>query len=189
MIGGDSVKHPQLHAVHLKTGPGLVEQGRIEAAHVVCRSCVPVARDRNVQGLRQPLHGDLGCRARSSAADHHVQVPDRVQDGDPASARGGPGQETTQVPDPTAPDSLPFAALLEENLASAGPDLLRQMANAFADAMMSADVDAACGASYGMPSEERVNSRNGYRHRQWDTRAGSIDLAIPKIRSGSYFPD
>ncbi|MFD6327917.1 IS256 family transposase [Streptomyces sp. NPDC058442] len=89
----------------------------------------------------------------------------------------------------TAPDSLPFAALLEENLASASPDLLRQMVKTFADAMMSADVDTACGASYGMPSEERVNSRNGYRHRQWDTRAGSIDLAIPKIRSGSYFPD
>lgn len=89
----------------------------------------------------------------------------------------------------TAPDSLPFAALLEENLASASPDLLRQMVKTFADAMMSADVDAACGASYGMPGEERVNSRNGYRHRQWDTRAGSIDLAIPKIRSGSYFPD
>lgn len=79
----------------------------------------------------------------------------------------------------TAPDSLPFAALLEENLASASPDLLRQMVKTFAEAMMSADVDAACGASYGMPSEERVNSR-GYRHRQWDTRAGSIDLASPR---------
>lgn len=59
MLGGDSVKHAQLHAVHLKAGPGLVEQGRIEAAHGVCRSCVPVAQDRNVRGLRQPLHGDL----------------------------------------------------------------------------------------------------------------------------------
>ncbi|WP_406426865.1 transposase [Streptomyces sp. NBC_01589] len=59
----------------------------------------------------------------------------------------------------TAPDSLPFAALLEENLASASPDLLRQMVKTFADAMMSADVDNACGAAYGMPSEERVNSR------------------------------
>ncbi|MFF0290981.1 ISKra4 family transposase [Streptomyces sp. NPDC005262] len=56
----------------------------------------------------------------------------------------------------TAPDSLPFAALLEENLASASPDLLRQMVKTFADAMMSADVDNACGASYGMPSEQRV---------------------------------
>lgn len=88
----------------------------------------------------------------------------------------------------TAPHSLPFATMLEENLASASPDLLRQMVKTFAEAMMSADVDAACGAEYGMPSEERINSRNRYRHRDWDTRVGTIDLAIPKVRSGSYFP-
>jgi transposase-like protein len=89
----------------------------------------------------------------------------------------------------TAPESVPFAALLEENLASASPDLLRAMVKTFAETMMSADIDTACGAPYGMPSEERVNSRNGYRNRPWDTRVGTIDLAIPKIRSGSYFPD
>lgn len=89
----------------------------------------------------------------------------------------------------TAPESVPFTALLEENLASASPDLLRAMVKTFAEAMMSADIDTACGAPYGMPSEERVNSRNGYRNRPWDTRVGTIDLAIPKIRSGSYFPD
>ena len=88
----------------------------------------------------------------------------------------------------TAPDSVPFAALLEENLASASPDLLRAMVKTFAEAMMSADADRACGADYGQPSEDRINSRNGYRHRDWDTRTGTIDLAIPKIRSGSYFP-
>jgi transposase-like protein len=88
----------------------------------------------------------------------------------------------------TAPDSLPFAALLEENLASASPDMLRAMVKAFAEAMMSADVDRACGGEYGRPSEDRVNSRNGYRHRDWDTRVGTIDLAIPRVRSGSYFP-
>jgi putative transposase len=88
----------------------------------------------------------------------------------------------------TAPDSVPFAALVEENLASASPDLLRAMVKTFAEAMMSADADRACGADYGQPSDDRVNSRNGYRHRDWDTRAGTIDLAIPKIRSGSYFP-
>jgi transposase-like protein len=45
-----------------------------------------------------------------------------------------------------------------------------------------------CGASYGERSHDRVNSRNGYRHREWDTWAGSIDLAVPKLRQGSYFP-
>ncbi|GAA4830608.1 IS256 family transposase [Kitasatospora terrestris] len=88
----------------------------------------------------------------------------------------------------TAPDSVPFAALLEENLASASPDLLRAMMKTFAEAMMSTDVDRACGGEYGRPGEDRVNSRNGYRNRDWDTRVGTIDLAIPRVRSGSYFP-
>lgn len=88
----------------------------------------------------------------------------------------------------TAPQSLPFVAMLEENLASASPDLLRQMVKTFAEAMMSADADRVCGGEYGRPSEDRIAHRNGYRHRDWDTRVGTIDLAIPKIRSGSYFP-
>ena len=46
-----------------------------------------------------------------------------------------------------------------------------------------------CGAPYGARSEERTNSRNGYRAREWDTRAGTVEVAIPKLRSGSYFPD
>src|SRR6185437_15670836 len=49
--------------------------------------------------------------------------------------------------------------------------------------------DAVCGAPYGMPDPGRVNVRNGYRHRDFDTRAGTLDVAIPKLRSGSYFPD
>jgi transposase-like protein len=80
----------------------------------------------------------------------------------------------------TAPDSLPLHALTEDNLASASPDLLRQMVKAFADAVMSADADALCGAEYGQVSDERVNHRNGYRPREWDTRAGTVELAIPK---------
>jgi transposase-like protein len=54
---------------------------------------------------------------------------------------------------------------------------------------MSADADAVCGAGYGQRSPDRSNTRNGYRHRGWDTRAGSIDLAIPKLRESSYFPE
>ena len=59
----------------------------------------------------------------------------------------------------------------------------------FINALMSAEADAVCGAQYGLPGPERVNIRNGYRHRDLDTRAGTIDVAIPKLRSGSYFPD
>lgn len=80
-------------------------------------------------------------------------------------------------------------AVLDERLAVASPDLLRSLVKGFAEALMSAEADAVCGAGYRERSEGRVNSRNGYRTRDWDTRAGSIDLAIPKLRSGSYFPD
>uniref|UniRef100_UPI002AD4F27C transposase n=1 Tax=Frankia sp. Cas3 TaxID=3073926 RepID=UPI002AD4F27C len=51
------------------------------------------------------------------------------------------------------------------------------------------EADGICGAEYGEVSADRVNRRNGYRMREWDTRAGTVDLAIPKLRSGSYFPE
>jgi len=50
---------------------------------------------------------------------------------------------------------------------------------------MGAEADALCGAEYGRVSEARTNSRNGYRQRAWDTRAGTVELAIPKLREGS----
>ena len=80
-------------------------------------------------------------------------------------------------------------SVLDERLAVASPDLLRSLVKGFAEALMSAEADAVCGAGYRERSEGRVNSRNGYRPRDWDTRAGSIELAIPKLRSGTYFPD
>jgi transposase-like protein len=88
----------------------------------------------------------------------------------------------------TATDSLPLHALTEDNLAAASPDLLRAMVKTFTDALMSAEADALCNAEYGQVSGERVNHRNGYRPREWDTRAGTVELAIPKLRQGSYFP-
>ena len=77
----------------------------------------------------------------------------------------------------------------EETLASASPDLLREMVKGFAQRMMDADVEQLCGAGYGEVSAERVNSRNGYRRREWDTRAGTVELAIPKLRQGTYYPE
>jgi len=85
--------------------------------------------------------------------------------------------------------SIDVSGWLEEQLAQASPDLLRAMVTTFAEALMSAEAEAVCGAGYGERSDERRNTRNGYRRREWDTRAGSIDLAIPKLRQGSYFPD
>lgn len=68
-------------------------------------------------------------------------------------------------------------------------DLPRAMLGAFAEALMSAEASMQCGAGYGERSEERENFRNGYRHRRWDTRVGTIDLAVPKLRSGVYSPE
>jgi transposase-like protein len=68
-------------------------------------------------------------------------------------------------------------------------DVARALLQAFAEALMSADASAQCQAGYGERTDERVNSRNGYRERRWDSRAGTIELAIPKLRTGSYFPD
>jgi putative transposase len=79
--------------------------------------------------------------------------------------------------------------LLEQQLAAASPDLLRGLLSTFIQALMSAEADALCGAGYGERSEQRTNRRNGYRPRDFDTRAGTIEMAIPKLRSGSYFPD
>jgi transposase-like protein len=81
------------------------------------------------------------------------------------------------------------AEWLSKQLEQTNPDLLRERLAAFVGQLMGAEVDAICGAGYGERSSERVNSRNGYRPRDWDTRAGTIELAIPKLRSGSYFPD
>ena len=89
----------------------------------------------------------------------------------------------------TAPKSVDVGRFLREELASASPDLLRSMVKTFAEALMSAEADAVCGAPYGERSDERTNQRNGYRNRDWDTRAGTVELAIPKLRQGSYFPD
>jgi putative transposase len=63
------------------------------------------------------------------------------------------------------------------------------MLTTFMNTLMSAEADAVCGAPYGETSPERTNVRNGYRHREFDTRAGTLDVAIPKLREGSYFPD
>jgi putative transposase len=78
---------------------------------------------------------------------------------------------------------------LSKQLEHASPDLLREMLSTFVGRLMGAEVDGICGAGYGERSPERVHSRNGYRPREWDTQEGTIELAVPKLRSGSYSPD
>jgi len=67
-------------------------------------------------------------------------------------------------------------------------DLLREMMTYVANRMMDLDVEALTGAAYNERSADRSNQRNGYRERDWHTRAGTIPVAIPKLRKGSYFP-
>ena len=89
----------------------------------------------------------------------------------------------------TSSEPIDLEQLLSDQLAQASPDLLRGLLSAFIHALMGAEADAICGAGYRQRSDERTNSRNGYRHRDFDTRAGTLDVAIPKLRQGSYFPD
>jgi putative transposase len=77
---------------------------------------------------------------------------------------------------------------LVKHLESDDGDLLREMIKTFAEVLMSAEAQALCGAGYGEISAERTNSRNGYRAREFDTRAGTIELAVPKLRKDSYYP-
>ncbi len=89
----------------------------------------------------------------------------------------------------TAPHIVDPAGLLSEALAEASPDLLRQLLQTMINALLSADADAVIGAEWGKPGPDRLTRRNGYRHRDLDTRIGTIDVAIPKLRQGTYFPE
>lgn len=89
----------------------------------------------------------------------------------------------------TAPHIVDPAGLLGEALAEASPDLMRSLLQSIINTLLSADADAVVGAEYGRPSQGRTAQRNGYRHRDLDTRVGTIDVAVPKLRKGSYFPE
>ena len=89
----------------------------------------------------------------------------------------------------TAPHIVDPAGLLGQALSDASPDLMRELLQTMINALLSADADAVCGAEWNARSEQRTNHRNGYRHRPLDTRIGTVDVAVPKLRSGSYFPE
>lgn len=89
----------------------------------------------------------------------------------------------------TAPRIVDPGTVLGQALTEASPDLMRHLLGTVINSLLSAEADAVCGAEWGRPSPDRVNQRNGYRHRDLDTRVGTIDVAVPKLRSGSYFPE
>lgn len=82
-------------------------------------------------------------------------------------------------------NSVDPAGWFAEQIGACEPDLLRQMVKTMAEALMSAEADAICGADYGERSGERVNRRNGYRERDRDTRAGTVELARGALRDSN----
>jgi putative transposase len=82
-------------------------------------------------------------------------------------------------------DKIALRELLEKG---SDASFLREMISFAAERLMALESDALCGAGHGERSEGRINQRNGYRDRDWHTRAGTVELRIPKLRKGSYFP-
>ena len=82
-------------------------------------------------------------------------------------------------------DKIALRALLEKG---SDATFLREMIGFAAERLMQLETEAVCGAAPGERSTERRNHRNGYRERDWETRAGTVELRIPKLRRGSYFP-
>lgn len=79
----------------------------------------------------------------------------------------------------TTAHDIDWPLVLADRLTATHPDVLRELLSTFIYTLMGAEADALCGAGYGERSTERINSRSGYRHRQFGTRTGSLDLAIP----------
>ena len=82
-------------------------------------------------------------------------------------------------------DMMNVRSLVEK---SADADLLREMIGFAAERLMELEVGGATGAEFGEKNPMRLAQRNGYRDRDWETRAGTVELRIPKLRKGSYFP-
>src|SRR5438309_2940206 len=82
-------------------------------------------------------------------------------------------------------EMMSLRTLLEK---SSDADLLREMVEFAAQRLMELEVESLTGAGHGERSPDRINHRNGYRERDWETRAGTVEPRIPKLRRGSYFP-
>ena len=82
-------------------------------------------------------------------------------------------------------DTMALRELLQKG---SDASLLREMIGFAAQRLMELETEPLCGAAHGERSADRLNQRNGYRERDWETRAGTVELRIPRLRKGSYFP-
>jgi putative transposase len=89
----------------------------------------------------------------------------------------------------TTAHDIDLPTVLADRLTTCHPDVLRELLATFIHTLMGAEADALCGAGYGQRSTERTNQRKRLPTLRFDTRTGTLDLAIPKLRQGSYFPD
>ena len=85
-------------------------------------------------------------------------------------------------------ESMHLLELLRKSGVDGDVDFLREALRVLMDAIMDAEVSTRIGAEHGERSPDRLTHRNGYRSRAWDTRVGTMELRIPKLREGSYFP-
>ena len=87
----------------------------------------------------------------------------------------------------TVPPSIDPARFCTRSSGRPAPIYLRELMTSFINPLLSVQADTVCGAGYGTRDPERTNRRNSYRHRDLDTRIGTLDVAVPKLREGSFF--
>ncbi len=87
-----------------------------------------------------------------------------------------------------AKKSMDLLELLSKRGMEGDVDFLREAPQVLVESIMDAEVSAQIGAQHGERNPDRLTHRNGYRSRTWDTRVGTMELRIPKVREGSYFP-
>ena len=87
-----------------------------------------------------------------------------------------------------AKNRMDLLELLRKRGLDGDVDFLREALRVLVEGIMDAEVSAQICAQHGERNRERITHRNGYRSRAWDTRVGSMELRIPKVREGSYFP-
>ena len=85
-------------------------------------------------------------------------------------------------------DRMTIAEVVREVSRDEHADVIRESVTTVARELMEAEIGELIGAEHGERTEDRATHRNGYRPKRWDTRAGEIELQIPKMRQGSYFP-